>query len=409
MRVFRLASMFWSFSRVLYRGMRTRFCKSRTLHIAVRYRQCGRVLKNKYMDKRKFEELINRSEGTKIDFKRQQYDLKNDKSGEKTANFIKDIISFANTIRNESAYIIIGIEEQEDGKKNFHGIDKHIDDAIFQQKIKDKVSPKPIFTYSLIDYKENTYGVFEIPINSYSKPIESIKPLKGLKKDTIYFRRGSSNSEATPEEIIKINNWFRNIEQIETAIDTKNSLSTILKKLNDNKYPLAPIASELLEVSRNKDDKTLINFFESELQGWNKEKMKMFPKGFFQYRIIKALVCLSPYEIDTIQSDFSNTGIQIYRELLEREDYVEKSIFFNLPISALDNEIDRIREIGTDKLYSDKRDASKLLGNNNLSGHIMLYYLYDNYLNLVQNIRFKYMAELMKIMKCRVGKGESHP
>ena len=36
MRVFGLESKFWSFSQVLYRGMRTRLRKSRTLHIAVR-------------------------------------------------------------------------------------------------------------------------------------------------------------------------------------------------------------------------------------------------------------------------------------------------------------------------------------------------------------------------------------
>ena len=36
MRVSGLASKFWSFNQVLYRGMRTRLCKTRTLHIAVR-------------------------------------------------------------------------------------------------------------------------------------------------------------------------------------------------------------------------------------------------------------------------------------------------------------------------------------------------------------------------------------
>ena len=37
MRVFRLTSKFRDFSQVLYRGMRTRLRKSRTLHIAVRW------------------------------------------------------------------------------------------------------------------------------------------------------------------------------------------------------------------------------------------------------------------------------------------------------------------------------------------------------------------------------------
>ncbi len=37
MRVFGLTSKFLNFSQVLYRGIRTRLCKSRTLHIAVRW------------------------------------------------------------------------------------------------------------------------------------------------------------------------------------------------------------------------------------------------------------------------------------------------------------------------------------------------------------------------------------
>jgi len=43
MRVFRLTSKFRCFSQVLYRGMRTRLCKSRTLNIAVRYSTFGNV------------------------------------------------------------------------------------------------------------------------------------------------------------------------------------------------------------------------------------------------------------------------------------------------------------------------------------------------------------------------------
>ena len=65
-----------------------------------------------------FENLISRPESTILDFKREQYKIINDESGIKTSGFVKDIISFANTIRTETAYIIIGISADNDNKEN---------------------------------------------------------------------------------------------------------------------------------------------------------------------------------------------------------------------------------------------------------------------------------------------------
>lgn len=53
-----------------------------------------------------FESLIWKSESSSIDFKRNQYNIINDFDKTNTAKFIKDIISFCNTIRTESAFII---------------------------------------------------------------------------------------------------------------------------------------------------------------------------------------------------------------------------------------------------------------------------------------------------------------
>ena len=86
-----------------------------------------------------FERLINMSETSTLDFKTKMYDFKDDNDLRKTAKFVKDIIAFSNTIRNESSYIIIGIEEKTDGTKEFHGLDKFIDDGILQDIVKDKV------------------------------------------------------------------------------------------------------------------------------------------------------------------------------------------------------------------------------------------------------------------------------
>jgi len=347
------------------------------------------------MDKKKFEELINRAESHKIDFKSQQYDIIKDKTGEKTAEFIKDIISFTNTIRNESAYIILGIEELKDGTKIFHGINKHIDDETFQQKIKDKVNPKPIFSYSIFDYENKKYGIIEIPIRYYSEPIAPINKLKGLESGRVYFRRGTSNSEASNSEIIEINDWFRTLKQINSSIHKGSNLSDVLIKLNKIDTPLAPIASELLNYATKINNNEIAQFFESEVKGWDHENIKQYPKNFFNYRKIKAVY--SPLEIKGMEG--ADNGIRAYRDLIKREDSKEIEIIFDPPISTLDKEITRIKENGIGKLYSQKRDIPKLLRNSSLSGEIMLYYLYDNYIELIQNIRYKYIEKLMELMK----------
>ena len=120
-----------------------------------------------------FEALLLKSESTNIDFKLKQYNFKADQDKTETAKFIKDIISFCNTIRTESGFIVFGIGVNSDGSKNLIGLDENVDDSIFQEKIKNKVSSNPVFSYSSIMYLGKTYGIIEIPVVKYSEPIFS--------------------------------------------------------------------------------------------------------------------------------------------------------------------------------------------------------------------------------------------
>ena len=96
------------------------------------------------MDKDLFEVLINKPEGRLIDYKALNYDFSTkDKAAD--AKFVKDLISFGNTVRDTSAYIIFGIKEA-NGTKSLIGIDSFPDDSIFQQKAASKISPVPYFS-----------------------------------------------------------------------------------------------------------------------------------------------------------------------------------------------------------------------------------------------------------------------
>jgi len=345
------------------------------------------------MDIKQFEKVISKSESTIIDFKKKQYNVK---TGEKTADFIKDIISFSNTIRNESAFIIIGIENLDDDTNICQGIDQHIDDSIFQQKIKDKVNPKPIFSYSVLKYKGKDYGVFEIPIKSYSEPISPIINMKGLEKGKVYFRRGSSNSEATIQEIISINDWLRSLKQSEIKNNTQNKLSRILNSINNDETSLASIVVELLEIAKEKKKDKLVSFFESELKGLKKSNFDNISIDEFNYRKLKVII--STIEIKSLTAYRQISPVELYNEVLNMEGSYELDAIYNKSVNKLDSEYLHMKQQGPDNLFYEKRKLGKLLEINDCEGEIMQYYLYEDFYNLIQNIKLKYKNEILKLL-----------
>lgn len=171
-----------------------------------------------------FEQLLSDTEGYLVDFKRQNYDFEGKDKPEKedkVAEFVKDIICFANTIRDKSAYIVIGVSCNDKGEKSCLGIDKHIDDAIYQSKIKNKVHPIPKIRYIPIDYKDKIFGLIEIPIVKYPEPCKVVNKLKGLEVKTVYLRRSSQNDEAQDFEIADLFNWLKNLKEGLTYTEEK--------------------------------------------------------------------------------------------------------------------------------------------------------------------------------------------
>lgn len=61
------------------------------------------------MDGREFELFLERMEDETLDFKSKMYDPSYD---HEKAKFIKDIVSMANTPREETSYIIIGVKKK---------------------------------------------------------------------------------------------------------------------------------------------------------------------------------------------------------------------------------------------------------------------------------------------------------
>lgn len=338
-----------------------------------------------------FKIIIDKPESTILDFKNEEYDFSRTANEAKQSEFIKDIISFTNTIRNETAYIIIGINELENGQKELNGISKITDDSILQQKIKSKTIPHPIFSYSSIQFEGKVFGIIEIPISKYDFPIMTTIKLKGIEPGKIYFRRGSSNSEANGIESINIVDWFRNLPMVEEK--TNNSLhqkiSEIITKLTTKNYLLSSIITECLSIAKKNSLKKLETFCHNELTGWKKSGRKNW-----QFRNNKVLI--TPLKIDI--PNFSNlTSTQILKQLAEIDGVFEYNIYFKQPIIEIEEAISKLTE-NKYSLMTMQTDGKTFFNDEKKSQVTMTYYISaQNFINIHNSVRQKLIDLLLEV------------
>ncbi|MGC8757806.1 MAG: helix-turn-helix domain-containing protein [Caldisericaceae bacterium] len=157
------------------------------------------------MDKQLFETLLNKTEGEELDFKSEQYKLDTE---EQKAEFIKDILAFANAWKASDAYIICGIIEK-DGRVNQIigiGTDHHLEDSHLQQLVYSKTNRPPRFRYEPYTYEGKELGIIIIE-KQQDRPIYLIKNCGKLIAEAVYIRHGSSTDIASPDEIKKMGEY----------------------------------------------------------------------------------------------------------------------------------------------------------------------------------------------------------
>ncbi len=165
--------------------------------------------------------LLEMDEGPTVDFKSSSYKFTNDHY---KALFVKDIISMANTPREGSSYILTGVSRYAGGKKEIKGVSEHPDDANLQQLLIGKVRPLPTFHYRSLQYGVFSLGIIEIP-SKRNGPYVPIKDFGDtLHRDVVYFRRGSSNDVARPEDLREIVAWMsKGDESAKIILETPSS------------------------------------------------------------------------------------------------------------------------------------------------------------------------------------------
>lgn len=345
-----------------------------------------------------FENILSNPESDILDFKREQYDFLKNANEISTAKFVKDIISFCNTIRTETGYIILGVGLSKDGEKELNGIDQFVDDAVFQEKIKNKVTPIPYFSYSTIKYKDKIFGIFEIPKRKYEEPIFPTVNMKGLEPGKVYFRRGSSNSEATGREVILINKWLESLPSLSDNSSINDEVSEIMLKSTSKILPLSEQIAASLRLSKKYGIKKLQTFCEGELSGWYDKTEKMDVKNELSYRMQKVVMTPNDVQINPY-SFYSPTSQQMLEELKKVDkNAFEQELLFPQPITQIESYLTGFSTNKDKSLIVLTSDADSLFDNPELKGlTIKTFATVHNLETIYQGIRQKLISNLLEI------------
>lgn len=332
---------------------------------------------------KELEQLLNSPESSVLDFKVTMYDLSRDSENNNSAKIIKDVISFTNTIRTQTSYIVIGVEEKDDGSKGLVGIDKRYDDAIFQDKVKDKANPKPNFLYYNINYQDKVFGIFEFPVTKYQQPVSPTEKMKGLVAGQVYFRRGSSNTEATGQEVISIHTWLQSLPQSYESLSILDESNALMKNLMDMKRPLSQSIADMYRFSKKYNVKDLEEFCIDELQGFENEKAETKPDNY-RYRVQKVIISLLE-----IQS-FTGTASMLKLQMKEKGDFLDYQMLFDKPLQEVEEFLERFRANSNTVYATIKVDSKNVFRGKKIGDYkVNVYIFFDTYQNLYQSIRQK--------------------
>ena len=184
-----------------------------------------------------FSDLLRRMEDDTLDFKRNAYDLS---KGHMKYALIKDILCMANTPRDTNAYIVLGVKQFPNSTTQLVGLSHHEDEAGMQAQFEDRINPVPRFRYELISYQDKTFGVIIIPPRKIGPSVPIRDYGNSLRQNQIYFRQGSKNSVAGPEDVKRICEWIEATDSSAARNDHSLPESLEWQSFLDATYTFSP-------------------------------------------------------------------------------------------------------------------------------------------------------------------------
>ena len=171
------------------------------------------------MDPKLLIGLISQGENEKVDFKRE---LKLESSDEK-AEFVKDLISLANSV-SDQGYLIIGV----DNLNNRIGI-KSLEEEKIQQIAHTYIYPNVAVRCYIVPLDSVLIGVIEVAPTE--KPHQVIRNIGRLLLHDVFIRHGSTTAKASPSEISQMREketgLSREISQLSRAAEKHLQLGNI--------------------------------------------------------------------------------------------------------------------------------------------------------------------------------------
>ncbi|PFR14227.1 AlbA family DNA-binding domain-containing protein [Bacillus cereus] len=185
-------------------------------------------------------------EGTKLDFKREQY------RKEKYKDLIKDIMAMANAPVEGKRYIVTGVKDLPSGTKEYFSIPEKefVDQATYQQIIRENVEPSIDFSYYSVEVQDGLLGVFEID-NCTNPPYMMRKDFNGLNKGDCFVRRGSQQERMTRrdlDEILSFKSKFNFNGKIAIGFNKNLDKKITIAAIKDAELPSQEARREIEEI-----------------------------------------------------------------------------------------------------------------------------------------------------------------
>lgn len=215
-------------------------------------------------------------ESSFFDFKTDIYDLKNAKE---EAEFIKDVLCFANGHSIGDKYIITGVKLQKDNTtRDIKGIteSKIKDGSDYQNLIDDNVEPSLIVDFAIVEYDGKKFGIFKIGKENRDRPYMLKKQFQNLEVGFMKMRSGQRNINITRRELDKMYNSkvkekmsdivLKGIvhNNISNSFEIKNIEEDILK--DDNlKYKENEIRKSFDIISKIKVGENTVHYIENNI------------------------------------------------------------------------------------------------------------------------------------------------
>ncbi len=330
------------------------------------------------------QEILNQPESSTLDFKRELYDFAGaiDRAN---ASLVKDVCAMVNTVRSQTSYIIFGVDAPAGRPVSVIGINSFIDDGIIQDKVKQKISPRPEFKYYTVQTGMVVLGVMEFPVRRYELPVTPVVNVSNVKMGTTFYRQGSTNTEATGSETIRIYEWLRSLPPPHTLEGKHEELTNLLQQLQQTQSAFSPLLPKMLAIGRKYNIQNITDFSLFELDGVNGETVEN--SDVYKYRLQKVFIDIGG---NITINNSGATAAQVRDAIISEDHFIQSDLHMGQSVQQMEAWIHDMSK-NSDMRFGVIKSTTKGMmpwyrGNDTL---VHVYLFSDDLTNTVRRIRQK--------------------